>query len=296
LSVSFTAGTTVTSVVCCLNDVIPISFTAPAAGGVYTVNYSATVNCCPVTGSFTITVSTVPAPVFGTIGTLCPGATATLSATFPAGTTVTGVVWSGTGVSGTTFTAPAAGGVYTVNYSATVNGCPRTGSFTITVSTVPAPTFGTIGTLCPGATATLSATFPAGTTVTGVVWSGTGVSGTTFTAPAAGGVFTVNYSAIVNGCPVTGSFTITVSTVPVPVFGTIGTLCPGATATLSATFPAGTTVTVDVCSGTGVSGTTFTAPAAGGSYTVNYSATVNGCPVTGSFTITVSTVPAPTFG
>ena len=268
-----------------------LSFTGLAVG-TYSVRITFE-SCEPVTSATAvIAASNVPAPTFGTIGTLCPGATATLSATFPAGTTVTNVVWSGTGVSGTTFTAPAAGGMYTVNYSATVNGCPVTGSFTITVSTVPVPVFGTIGTLCPGATATLSATFPAGTTVTGVVWSGTGVSGTTFTAPAAGGVFTVNYSATVNGCPVTGSFAITVSTVPAPVFGTIGTLCPGATATLSATFPAGTTVTGVVWSGTGVSGTTFTAPAAGGSYTVNYSATVNGCPVTGSFTITVASAPA----
>src|SRR5204862_7863891 len=130
----------------------------------------------PFTGSFTLTVATVTVQQYRTLVHVALPISATLSATFPAGTTVTGVVWSGTGVSGTTFTAPAAGGSYTVNYSATVNGCPVTGSFTITVSTVPAPTFGTIGTLCPGANRTRVAKFTAGTTVTGVVWSGKGVS------------------------------------------------------------------------------------------------------------------------
>ena len=296
LTATFPAGTTVTGVVWSGTGVSGNIFTAPATAGNYTVNFSATVNGCPVTGSLTITVASVPAPTFNTIGTLCPGATTTLSATFPAGTTVTAVVWSGTGVSGTTFTAPAAGGTYTITYSATVNGCPVTATRTITVASVPAPVFGTIGTLCPGATATLSATFPAGTTVTGVVWSGTGVSGTTFTAPATPGTYTVNYSATVNGCPVTATISIVVVAAPAPTFGAIGTLCPGATATLTATFPAGTTVTNIVWSGTGVTGNIFTAPATAGNYTVNFSATANGCVVTGSLTITVASVPAPTFG
>lgn len=295
LTAIFPAGTTVTNVIWSGTGVSGTTFTAPATAGTYTVNFSATVNGCTVTGSLYIVVAPAPTPVFGTIGTLCPGATATLTATFPAGTTVTNVVWSGTGVSGATFTAPSSGGSYTINFSATVNGCVVNGSFTINVATVPAPTFNTIGTLCPGSTATLSATFPSGTTVTNFSWSGTGVSGTTFTAPSSPGNYTVTFSATVNGCSLTATRTITVANAPTPVFGAIGALCPGATAVLSATFPAGTTVTNIIWSGTGVSGSTFTAPASAGAYTVNFSATVNGCSVTGSFTITVVASPANNF-
>jgi len=296
LSAAFPAGTTVTNIVWSGTGVNGNTFTAPATPGDYTISFNATVNGCTLTATRTITVANPPAPVFGAIGTLCPGATATLTATFPAGTTVSNIVWSGTGVSGTTFTAPATAGTYTVNFNATVNGCTVTASLNIVVAAAPSPTFGTIGTLCPGASATLTATFPSNTTVTNIVWSGTGVSGNTFTAPATGGNYTIVFSATVNGCVVNGSFVITVATVPAPTFNTIGTLCPGATATLSATFPPGTTVTNVVWSGTGVSGTTFTAPNAAGNYTITFTATVNGCTLTATRTIAVANAPAPVFG
>jgi len=297
LSASFPAGTNVTNISWSGTGVSGTTFTAPAAGGNYTVTFSATVNGCPYTTTLPITVAAVPSPAFGAIGTLCPGASATLTATFPAGTTVSNIVWSGTGVSGTTFTAPAAAGTYTVNFSATVNGCSKTGSLTIVVAATPAPTFGTIGTLCPGATAALTATFPAGTTVTNVVWSGNGVSGSTFTAPSTVGNYTVNYSANVNGCVVTGSMMITVATAPAPVFTPVGPLCAGVAAQLVATFPAGTSVSNVVWSGTGVSGSVFTAPMVTSqtSYTVNYSAKVNSCTVTGSITIVVRPLPIPLY-
>jgi hypothetical protein len=287
LMATFPAGTTVTNEVWSGSGVSGKIFTAPATAGTYEVNSSATVNGCSVSGSLTILVTPTPSPIFGTIGTLCPGTSATLTATYPAGTTVSNVVWSGSGVNGTTFTAPATGGNYTVTYSATVNGCVVNGSLVITVATVPAPAFNNIGTLCPGATTTLSATFPSGTTVTGISWSGTGVTGTTSTAPTAAANYAIIFNATVNGCAFTTTRTITVANAPAPTFGTIGALCPGATAMLTATFPAGNTVTNVVWNGTGVSGTTFTAPTTPGAYTVNYSATVNNCTVTGSLTITV---------
>jgi hypothetical protein len=295
LSATFPVGTTVTDISWTGTGVSGSTFTAPAAGGNYVVTFSATVNGCPFTTTLTIVVANVPAPTFGAIGTLCPGTTATLTATFPAGTTVANIVWSGIGVSGTIFTAPSAGGNYTVDFSATVNGCSITASRTITVATVPAPVFGSIGTLCPGTTRTLSATFPDGTTVTNVLWSGEGVSGTTFTAPSALGTYVVTFSATVNGCLVTGSITITVAAAPAPNFTTIGPLCSGTAALLSASFPAGTSVTNVLWSGIGVSGTTFTAPSVmtQTNYTVNFAATVNSCEVTGSMIIVVLPVPIP---
>src|SRR5205085_1305091 len=90
-----------------------LSFTGLTAGN-YAVRASMG-SCIPVSSvMLAITNIVLPSPTFNTIGTLCPGGTATLSATFPAGTTVSGITWSGTGVSGTGFTAPSAPGNYII--------------------------------------------------------------------------------------------------------------------------------------------------------------------------------------
>jgi uncharacterized delta-60 repeat protein len=107
--------------------------------GTYTVR--ATYAACPPANSSPVTLTTrnVPVPVLGPVNPLCPGGAANLTAAFPSGTTVTGVIWSGAGVSGSVFTAPSTAGAYAINYSAIVNGCPVSSSFIISVLPSPAP-------------------------------------------------------------------------------------------------------------------------------------------------------------
>jgi hypothetical protein len=85
---------------------------------------------------------------------LCAGVRALLIANFPAGTSVSNVVWSGIGVSDNVFTAPMVTSQtsYTVNYSATVNSCTATGSITIVVNPIPNPLYLAVYDYCPGET------------------------------------------------------------------------------------------------------------------------------------------------
>jgi hypothetical protein len=209
---------------------------------------------------------------------MCEGATRTLTANAAGGT------FSGTGVSGTTFTAPAqADGTnftdYVITY--TLEGC--TATQTIRVYNTLA--FTSVNTdMCEGGTRTLTASTPAAT------FSGTGVSGTTFTAPAqsAGTNFT-DYTITATH---TGNACGTTTTQTIRVYNTIAftssaaDMCEGGTRTLTTGNPAAT------FSGTGVSGTTFTAPAqADGTnftdYTITATHTGNACGTTATQTIRV---------
>jgi hypothetical protein len=93
-------------------------------------------------------------PVFTAVGPLCASEKALLVATFPAGTSVSNIVWSGTGVSGNVFTAPMISSQtsYPVNFSASVNGCTVTGSMTIVVRPIPNPLYLAVYDYCPGET------------------------------------------------------------------------------------------------------------------------------------------------
>ena len=101
----------------------------------------------------------------------------------------------------------------------------------VEVCNSPAPAFTPIGPLCAGVKALLVATFPAGTSVSNVVWSGTGVSDSVFTAPGVTSEtsYPVNYSATVNSCTVKGSISIVVRPIPIPLYLAVYDYCPGET-------------------------------------------------------------------
>jgi hypothetical protein len=107
---------------------------------------------CTITGAGVGCRITCPAPAFTAVGPICAGEKALLVATFPAGTSVSNIAWSGTGVSGNVFTAPmdSSETSYPVNFSATVNGCTATGSMTIVVRPIPDPLYLAVYDYCPG--------------------------------------------------------------------------------------------------------------------------------------------------
>lgn len=128
------------------------------------------------------------------------------------GASPAGGVFSGTGVSGTDYTA-AAGTTNTVTYTYTdINGCSNSCTFDITVYNQPAIT-------CPGDQTVCESDLPLDLTALGAlpgggVFSGTGVSGTTYTA-AGGTTNTVTYTITDgNGCTNSCTFDITVNALP----------------------------------------------------------------------------------
>jgi hypothetical protein len=209
---------------------------------------------------------------------LCASAGAvTLNAT-PAGGT-----YSGTGVSGNTFTpSQAVVGSNSITYTVSQNGCTGSTTTAIVVNTPPSPSISPVGDVCNNASnATLSAT-PAGGT-----FSGTGVSGNTFNVNQAPGNYNVYYTYTDgNGCTGNAGTQITILAAPTASFAALNAIClQGGTITLAGGAPSGGTY-----SGTGVSGGTFNPAVSGvGTFTIDYTYTAtNGCSDNASNTITVN--------
>ncbi|MBK8194569.1 MAG: hypothetical protein IPK76_15645, partial [Lewinellaceae bacterium] len=255
------------------------------AGTTNTVTYTyVDGNGCSNSCTFDITVNATPVVD-------CPDNQSVCTTALPLdltalGATPGGGTFSGTGVSGTTYTA-AAGTTNTVTYTYTANGCTNSCTFDISVYTQPAVDCPTNQSVCtddlPLDLTALGATPGSGT------FSGTGVSGTTYTA-GAGTTNTVTYTYTDgNGCSNSCTFDITVNALPAVNCPENQIVCeadlPLDLAALGAT-PGGGTF-----SGTGVSGTTYTA-AAGTTNTVTYSYTDgNGCVNSCTFDITVNATP-----
>ncbi|HEV3304153.1 MAG TPA: putative Ig domain-containing protein [Planctomycetaceae bacterium] len=277
-------------------------------------------------GTFTVTATGSPAPTFGESGTLPSGLTFN---------TATGVL-SGTPVAGTggtySLTITASNGVgspATQTFTLTIDQAPAitsansatftvgsAGSFTVTDTGFPAPTFGLTGTLPSGITFNTS---------TGVL-SGTPGAGT-------GGSYTVTFTASNGvGTQASQSFTITVKQAPAITsassttftvgtagsFSLIGTGFPAPTFGESGTLPAGLTfnTSTGVLSGTPGAGTggtyavTFTASnGVGQQASQSFALTIDQAPTitsansatftvgsAGSFTLTASGFPGATFG
>jgi hypothetical protein len=255
-------------------------------------------------GTFTVTATGFPAPTLGETGTLPAGVTFT-----PA----TGVL-SGTPAAGTNGTYPisftANNGVGTAamqSFTLTVNTAPvitsannttftvgTAGTFTVTATGTPAPTFSETGALPAGVTFN---------TTTGVL-SGTPAAGT-------GKTYSIMFTATNSvGSSAPQSFTLTVDQAPMITSANSVTLTVGSAGSFTvmttgfplpalsdggATLPGGVTF-VDNGNGTGtLSGT----PASGsvGMYPITFTATNGvGTPATQSFTLTVDTAPVITSG
>jgi hypothetical protein len=163
--------------------------------GAFTISYSYTnSNGCTSTAGHSVTVIASPTVSFTSLGfpdSICYSAgIQTLSGGAPAGGT-----YSGIGVSGTNFNPTTAGtGVHAVYYNyANAANCTSTASHTLMVNAVPATTFTSLGfpdSVCyDGGVQTLSGGMPAGG-----IYSGPGVSGSTFDPASVGvGTYTLSY-------------------------------------------------------------------------------------------------------
>ncbi|MGD0881915.1 MAG: putative Ig domain-containing protein [Acidimicrobiales bacterium] len=278
-------------------------------------------------GTFTVTATGNPAPTFSETGTLPSGVT--LNAT-------TGVL-SGTPAAGT-------GGLYNITISAANGvGTAATQSFALTVTDVPtapiitsadADTFtaGTSGTFSVTATGypiptyTETGTLPSGVTLgsTGVL-SGTPAAGTggsyPITITATNGVspdatqdftLTVNQAPAVTSAASTtftagtaGTFTVTASGYPAPTFSESGALPGGVTlnsttGVLSGTPAAGSggsyPLTITASNGTSPNGTqSFTLTVDQAPAITSAASTTFKVGTSGTFTVTATGKPAPTF-
>jgi gliding motility-associated-like protein len=274
------------------------SGTAPTGLSAGTYNYSvADANGCPASGTVTITQ---PASAFSVTAAhtdvSCNGGTnGSITLTLTGGTTAYGsVIWTGSpGASGTAPTGLSAG---TYNYSVSdANGCPASGTVTVTE---PSSAFSITAThtdvSCNGGNnGTITLTLSGGTTAYGsVTWTGhPGASGTAPTGLSAG---TYNYSVSdANGCPASGTMTVTepISPFSVTEAHTNVSCNGGSNGAITLTLAGGTTA-YGAVTWTGSPGASGSAPTGLSAGTYNYSvADANGCPASGTVTLTEPATP-----
>lgn len=257
---------------------------------------------CAQTATATIDIERfVPATIAGTINPIClPSATLNLSTALTTSTLGVGV-WSGNGVTGTTFDPTVAGvGTHTLTYSTnsvpTVSLCPATGTIAVQLNSVAQPTITAVNPLCTNAAAITLTVTP-----TGGTWSGTGITPTGVFTPslAAIGSNTYMYSIGASTCAAVNTTTISVEQyVPSTITGSVATLCiTNPTVNLSTALST-STLGVGVWSGNGVTGTTFDPAAAGAAvHTLTYSTNstpIGLCPEASTLNITVNSLAQPT--
>lgn len=257
------------------------SFDPSSAGvGTHTISYEIA-GSCGDSDTETITVYATPNASFATGGPYCSSDNAVNLSPVTAGGT-----FSGTGVLGNTFNPSVAGvGSHVVEYTVTnANNCTETTSQNIVVNDTPDATITSGSTLCSAdAPMTLTAITNTG------VWSGPGVSGSTFNPSTVGaGTYTISYSAIVGSCSASSSYDITVNATPDASFVTNGSYCTVDTAVTFVSTTSGGTF-----SGPGMTGSIFNPASVGvGSYTIEYSVTSsNNCPAMTSQVVVVSETP-----
>lgn len=255
--------------------------TAGVGSSILTYTYTQGAGC---TGSSTrqITVRNKPTVNAGSDAQVCVNQVMTLSGASPSGGT-----WSGSGVTGNTFTASAIG-TQVVTYSYTdANGCSNSATRNINVNPLPVIIAGTDQTTCLNSgLLTITDGSP-----TGGVWTGSGISNGKFDPTITGvGTFAATYTFVnANGCTNSASKNIIVKPIPTVDAGSNTSMCVNADIViLSGATPAGGTWT-----GPGVSGTTFNPSLAGvGNQVITYTYTgVNGCSASAVRQILVNNVP-----
>ena len=203
---------------------------------------------------------------------VCPGATATLTASGAASYT-----WSTSQTGSSISVSPTVTTGYTVKGEDS-NGCANTVAAVVTVYTPPPVAANSAG-VCPGGTATLTA---AGANT--YTWS-TSQTGNTITVSPSGATSYTVTGTDNNGCVNASVATVTINPLPVISVGTAST-CPGATTTLGAS--GASTYTWS----TAQTGASISVPGVAATYTVAGTDT-NGCSSTATGSVVLLPLPPP---
>lgn len=219
------------------NGVTGNTFNPSVAGvGTHTLTYNTnsvpTTSLCPATGTIAVQLNSVAQPTITAVNPLCTNASAITLTVTP-----TGGTWSGTGVTPAGVFTPslATVGNNTYTYSVGASTCAAVNTTTISVEQfVPSTITGSIAPLCiTNSAVNLSTALTTSTLGTGV-WSGNGVTGTSFDPAVAGAgtgtaVHTLTYSTnsvpTVTLCPSTSTIDVTVNSLVQPTITAAGPYC-----------------------------------------------------------------------
>jgi len=261
-------------------------YPALAASGTHAVQYDYTDgNGCSSSTTISVIVNSLPVVSLSVQSDICADA----SPQPITGASPAGGVFSGPGVTGSNFDPAVAGvGTHTITYTATnTNGCSDSATAAITVNALPALQFLPWADVCADATAfTATGGFPAGG-----IYSGNGMTGTTFTPSNAGaGQHVITYTVTdANGCSNNDFTSVTVDSIPFVTLPALPDQCMANSAfNLNQGNPAGGSY-----SGNGVSGSNFIPSVAGmGNHPILYVFTdSNGCASSSFSAISVNAQP-----
>jgi gliding motility-associated-like protein len=237
------------------------NFNPAGISGAIAVTYSVGAGNCATTSTQNITVNAGPDPSWNFASpNICENAAPIDLMTLVTG--LTGGTFTGTGVTASFFNPTGLNGSYTIAYEVSQNGCLSTISRSISVVTLPDPSWNTPATLCETDAAISLVGLITGTT--GGTWSGTGVTGSSFNPLGQNGNINVTYNVGATGCSASETNAITVSQIP-PVVTLTGDLTYCANGTVP-TWSAAGAFTIRWYSDAGLlnlvsSGSSFTAPA-----------------------------------
>lgn len=215
------------------NGVTGTIFSPTVAGvGTHTLTYSTnsvpTTSLCPATGTIAVQLNSVAQPTITAVNPLCTNALTVALTVVP-----TGGTWSGTGITPTGVFTPslAVVGNNTYTYSVGASTCAAVNTTTISVEQfVPSTITGSIATMCiTNPVVNLSTALTTSTLGVGV-WSGNGVTGTTFDPALAGAaVHTLTYSTnsipTASLCPSASTLNVTVNSQAQPTITAAGPYC-----------------------------------------------------------------------
>jgi hypothetical protein len=288
-----------------------------------TVTATATRNGCSAADSKTAAVVPSPSAAISAPESVQAGSTGNVASltdqgagTSYAWTVTNGTITAGQGTRSLTFTAGALGTPLVLGVQVTSQaGCRASGSKAIgLVCTPPTVTVTMPAVACAGATVTVSASYPAGSTIRwaaegGIVANGQGTASCVI-AVGSGGTLTATATVTKGGCVGTGSKSAPIHQEPDATVTAPTTVCHGATGNTASVPSAGAGASYawgitngTITGGSGTNAITFTAgptgpvqltvtvtAAAGCSTSGNASVTVNPAPVISSFTATPSTI------
>lgn len=324
LTVTNPVNSTITPVATLCSSASSISLSALPAGGTWslttststlgvftpslanvgnnTISYIFGTGCVQTSTSTIVIEKFVPSTITGTINLVClPSPTINLSTALTTSTLGAGI-WSGTGVSGTTFDPTIAGiGTHTLTYatnsSPTATLCPSSSTIDVTVSFPTQPTITPVSPRC-----TNSSTLALSATPTGGTWAGSGVSSggilTPSLASVGNNIYTYNFVSA--SCSSVNNTTISIEQfVPSTITGTISPLCISNPAVNLSTALTTSTLGVGVWSGNGVTGNLFDPAIAGAAihtltYTTHSSPTTSLCESFSVIAVAVNSVVQPT--
>ncbi|MBK9461479.1 MAG: hypothetical protein IPN94_19145 [Sphingobacteriales bacterium] len=264
------------------NGVSTNSFNPSGLSGVVTLTFTPTAGQCLAANTTTITVDAPIVPTLSVTPTTMCATDGPITLNTTQGSSITGV-WSGSGVSGSSFDPIGLSGSITLTFTANPGQCANNNT---TIINVNAPTV--VPLTSPSPLCSIDNSVTLNTTQSGITgsWSGTGVTGgNTFNPSGLSGAITLTFTPDAGQCRLANTTTINVTlanTINIPPFSTVCSLDPAVSLGTTQGGFSGT------WNGTGVSGNSFNPSGQSGSITLQFVPNTGQCALPSVTTISVN--------